>query len=273
MEALVSMAWLSNNLNQKDLVLLEASLHPVSDASDSEDSSLSIPNARFFDIKHVFSDKDSAFPNTLPSEAYFEEVSQQLGINSTSTIVVFDRLGVFSSPRVRWMFQSMGHKNIAVLDGGLAAWKQQGLPLEIIQEPSWEKGDFKAKFDVKNIKYYREILKNTNEKRFTIVDARAENRFKGIAPEPRKNLKSGQIPGAKNIPYTAVLKDGFYKDKKELMRLFSEKISDEEALVFSCGSGITACIVMLACEISFKKNNCVYDGSWTEWATMQKLFT
>lgn len=272
MKALVSVGWLSDNLDRKDLVLLEASLHPVPLEQNNEGVSLSIPNTRFFDIKNCFSDTDSVFPNTLPSEAVFEVACQQLGIDSTSQIVVFDRGGIFSSPRVRWMFLAMGHKNVTVLDGGLSAWKKQGFPLEKPKKSAWKNGDFKANFDTKYIKYYKDVIKNLSDDKFTVVDARSEGRFKGIAPEPRKNLKSGQIPGAKNIPYTAVLKNGFYKDKKELMRLFSEKISAQEALVFSCGSGITACIVMLACEISFKKHNCVYDGSWTEWATLQGLF-
>jgi thiosulfate/3-mercaptopyruvate sulfurtransferase len=272
MEALVSVGWLSDNLDRKDLVLLEASLHPVPLEQDIEGASLSIPNTRFFDIKNCFSDTDSVFPNTLPSEAVFEVACQQLGIGSTSQIVVFDRGGIFSSPRVRWMFLAMGHKNIAVLDGGLRTWKKQGFPLEKLKKPAWKNGDFKANFDTKYIKYYKDIIKNLNDEKFTVVDARSVGRFKGIAPEPRNTLQSGQIPDALNIPYTAVLKDGFFKNKTELQQLFNQKITDNKELVFSCGSGITACIVMLACEISFKKHNCVYDGSWTEWATLRGLF-
>lgn len=108
-------------------------------------------------------------------------------------------------------------------------------------------------------------------KSFNVIDARSEGRFKGIEKEPRINLKSGHIPNSINIPYTDVLDNGKFKNQIELRKIFDNKFTASKDLVFSCGSGLTACIVMLASELAFKKSRFIYDGSLTEWAELQNL--
>ncbi|RXG31914.1 sulfurtransferase [Leeuwenhoekiella marinoflava] len=267
---IVSAAWLHAHLDDENLIILDASLAQTATGKSAAGSSETIPNARYFDLKQVFSDASSAFPNTLPVPAVFEEEVRKLGIDADSMLVIFDAMGVYSSPRVWWLFQCMGHQNSAVLDGGLPEWKQQGFAVASEHIKHWEVGDFKAKYNPELLATYEEVLANTLDKSFTVVDARSAGRFNGTTPEPRKHLKSGSIPNSINIPYETVLVDGKFKSKEVLQELFKQT-TDTENLVFSCGSGLTACIVMLAAIRAGKSSKRVYDGSWTEWAELQNL--
>lgn len=269
---IVSAEWLSNNLNDPNLIILDTS--PKSNVSGETTAyeGLQIPNSRNVDLKEHFSDKAAQFPNTVPSAEQFEAECRKLGINKNSNIVVYDNLGVYTSPRVWWLFKIMGHENIVVLDGGLPEWVTQGfatIPRE--ENTTYEQGDFEAKLHPEFVKTYEEILENTETNNFVVVDARSAGRFAGTAPEPRKGLKSGSIPNSVNIPYQDVLENGKFKSVEELKALFAEKIGDADNLTFSCGSGLTACIIMLANELSVNKGIAVYDGSWTEWAELQGL--
>jgi thiosulfate/3-mercaptopyruvate sulfurtransferase len=268
---IVSIEWLTEHLTDEDLILLDASLPSTAEGKYSEHDLKTIPGARFFDLKESFSDKRSPFPNTLPSEEQFEIESRKLGINTTSKIVVFDNLGIYSSPRVWWMFKVMGHDNVFVLNSGLPEWIKKGLPTASREAKRFEPGDFKASFQKPFLISYQEVLDNINIQSFTIIDARSEGRFNGTEKEPRKNLKSGHISDSINIPYTDVLDNGKFKNEQELREIFEKKCTDEKELVFSCGSGLTACIVMLASDLAFKKSLKIYDGSWTEWAEIQNL--
>ena len=271
MNELVSIEWLSENLNNKDLILLDASLQSTSNEKQSKYHLKTIPGASFFDLKGTFSNKNSSFPNTLPSEANFEIECQKLGINKNSNIVVFDNLGIYSSPRVWWMFKIMGHEKICVLDGGIPEWRNKKHTVKNRNNEIYKLGDFKANLQKQFIKPYQDVLENLKSKSFNIIDARSEGRFKGIEKEPRINLKSGHIPNSINIPYKDVLDNGKFKNQIELKQIFDNKCTDSKDLVFSCGSGLTACIVMLASELAFKKSRFIYDGSWTEWAELQNL--
>ncbi|MBT8292564.1 MAG: sulfurtransferase [Eudoraea sp.] len=271
MKELVSIGWLSENLGKKELILLDASLDMTAHGKYSEYNDLTIPNAKYFDLKRNFSDRRSDLPNTLPPKEQFEIECQKLGINRTSEIVVFDNLGIYSSPRVWWMFKIMGQKNVSVLDGGLPEWMKKGLKTEKRKKQIYELGNFEASFTENFIVKYCDIQKNIENRTFTLIDARSEGRFNGTEEEPRKQLKSGHIKGSINIPFEEVLNNGKYKSKAELKRLFNDKCNIENNLVFSCGSGLTACILLLASEIAFKKSKYVYDGSWTEWAEKNNL--
>lgn len=273
MKELVSIEWLTENLNKKDLILLDASLDKTVDGKNSEHNNLTIPSARLFNLKEKFSDKNSGLPNTMPSAEQFELECQKLGINQSSEIVVFDNLGIYSSPRAWWMFKVMGHDKVSVLNGGLTEWIEAGLKTEIRSKRNYELGNFTANLNEEYVVGYTAIKRNTEKPSFKIIDARSEGRFNGIDKEPRKELKSGHIKGSINIPFADVLFNGKYKSKKELRKLFDNKCDIDEKLVFSCGSGLTACIVLLACEIAFKKSRFVYDGSWTEWAEKNNLKT
>lgn len=270
---IVSAEWLKNNFTRDEIVILDSSPHTTINGNVSPYSKLCIPNSRVFEIKENFIDKQSKFPNTIPSALQFEQACQTLGINANSEIVVYDNLGIYTSPRVWWLFKVMGHKNIKVLDGGLVEWINQGY--ETINKENlgqdYTVGNFKSDFQAEYLINYEDVVDNLESKKFLIVDARSKGRFDGTEPEPRKYLKSGSITNSVNIPYTKLLENGMFKSKKELSKIFNTQINNDSKLVFSCGSGMTACIVMLASEIAFRKSSYLYDGSWTEYAEMRNL--
>lgn len=268
---IVSIDWLKDNLNHPNLIILDASLKNKP-TKTLEITDLQIPKTRYFDIKKVFSDQNSRFPNMLPSSAQFEREAQNLGINTDSLIVIYDKQGIYTSPRVWWMFKTMGHGRVAVLDGGLPAWYNAGFETENTQAHHYSKGDFEAKFDIKQVKDIDFVRTNIDENKVKIIDARSSGRFNGTAPEPRKGLPSGNIPNSLNLPFTEVLSDGHFKSKEDLTIIFGGLPTENQPLVFSCGSGITACILYLASEIVHENSSqkAIYDGSWTEWATVMR---
>ncbi len=269
MNPLVSVNWLSQNLNAPNLVVLDVSLESNIANIKVEFPGIQIKGARYFDLKRKFSDLESRLPNTLPNPKYFSLASRNLGINNNSTIVVYDNIGIYASPRVWWMFKSMGHKNIAVLDGGLPSWKNKKYPTESIQNRVFPEGDFKAKFNPNLLKKAFNILENIKSKEAILVDARSNERFCGLIPETRKNLKSGHIPNAINLPFLEVLKDGKFLSTNEIYAIFKKLKIDKRSKIFTCGSGLTACILILASTLISKDNHFLYDGSWSEWGQLE----
>ncbi|MFK8037654.1 MAG: sulfurtransferase [Crocinitomicaceae bacterium] len=269
---IVSAEWLNNNLNESKLIILDASIY----ADRSENfiiDQISIPNAILFDLRKDFIDDTSKFPNTIPSAEKFEKNCQKLGINKESTIITYDNRGVFTSPRAWWLFKSMGHESVYVLNGGLPAWRKEDFQLSNLKTKGNIEGDFKVQYQRGNIQKYKDMLAISENNSYCIIDARSEDRFNGVEAEPRPALKSGHIKNSGNLPYSKVLKNGFYRTKEELTILFSKLDVENKKLVFSCGSGITACIILLAAELVLDNEKSIYDGSWTEWATNQQLFT
>ena len=160
----------------------------------------------------------------------------------------------------------MGHREVAVLDGGLPAWKEAGLDCEAFaQKQEFPKGDFVANFQKGNIKNAEEILQNIAEKSALVLDARSSGRFMGTAPEPRANLRGGHIPNSKSLPFTEVLSEGKFLPKEKIRTIFEKLNPNNQALIFTCGSGLTACITLLANELVADNEKSVYDGSWSEW--------
>lgn len=266
-KTIVSVKWLHKNLNDPDLIILDASQTKTIINTTSKFQGLQIKNARFFDIKNSFSKNDTDLPNMLQDPTDFEQACRKLGINKSSKIVVYDNLGIYTSPRVWWLFKTMGHTNIAILNGGLPAWNQEGFELEPITKSTYKLGDFEAIFHPALVKDIEAIKTNLTTKINLVIDARSEGRFNGTAPDPRPDLKSGHIPNSINLPYTAVLENGKFKQKETLNTIFSNLQIDDNPLIFTCGSGITACILMLASELVSNNPKAVYDGSWTEWAS------
>lgn len=263
---LVSVDWLHQNLEADNLVLLDATIPKV--GGNGKLNSEYIPKSVFFDITKNFSDVEAQFPNTLPSLKQFETEAQKLGINTISAIVVYDQHGIYSSARAWWLFKYFGHTNVAVLDGGLPQWILKGFQTTDSYFEKNNKGDFKALLnsnlftDFDGVKYYSES-KNTQ-----IIDARSSKRFTGEIPEPRNGLRSGTIPNSINLPFTDLLSRHKLKSKEELNLIFKSLFNPEDNLIFSCGSGITACNLALAVTVSGYKNLKVYDGSWTEYGTL-----
>jgi thiosulfate/3-mercaptopyruvate sulfurtransferase len=259
-----STQWLKANLNREDLIILDASLKAKKEREEQ------IPGARFFDLVGKFSDKSSKFPNTMVGEAQFQEGARDLGINQDSTLLIYDNVGVYSAPRVWFMFRSMGFNEVYVLDGGLPAWKEDGMPIESLDESEYPKGDMKAHADANAFKTFEDVQANIDSNLYQVLDARSSGRYDGTSPEPRAELQSGHIPGSKCLPFTEVLEGGKFKTKSELQLVFDET----QPMMFSCGSGLTACITLLAAEIAHEDvEKVVFDGSWTEWATRNNLLT
>lgn len=266
---LVSSDWLLNNLSDPNLVILDASQQDNKAGLVTDSQNYQIVGARVIDIKNNFSDTKSPFPNTLLASKEFEIQCRRLGISKTSKLVVYDNLGIYTSPRVWWMFKAMGFNNIAVLNGGLPTWISKGNPIELSEKGLTYEGDFEAKCPTQYVRDYQNVKANIQSEEELLIDARSADRFNGIAPEPRKGLRSGHIPKSINLPYTVVLRNGAYKSAEELKEVLQPITESNRPLIFSCGSGVTACIVLLACElINLKNTKAVYDGSWTEWAQL-----
>lgn len=270
---IISTNYLAKHLENKNLVLLDSSPNKTISNLSSEYQNLAIPGARVFDLKEKFSDKTSKFPNTIPSKEQFEKACRLMGINADSEIQVYDNLGIYTSPRVWWLFNVMGHNNVKVLNGGLPKWINDNN--QVVQKSSlkadYDLGDFRSEFKEECLVSYDDIIENLDSNNFLIVDARSAGRFNGTEPEPRKHIMSGSIPNSVNIPYKTVLENGKFKTTEALTKIFNSKLPKNKKLVFSCGSGITACIVMLAYELIGGKGKFLYDGSWTEYAELRNI--
>ncbi|WP_405566554.1 sulfurtransferase [Polaribacter sp. Asnod6-C07] len=268
----VSSEWLFNHLEDKNLIVLDATLPKVTALKKEViQEKYQIKNAVFFDIKKVFSDVNAPFPNTVLSAKEFEHKAQNLGIYKDSCIVVYDDLGIYSSPRVWWLFQLMGFTNIAVLDGGFPDWVSKEYAIEKPKEKQRDKGDFTANFKPEKLKYTNDVLEAINNKNQLIADARSKGRFYATAPEPREDVKGGHIPNSVSLPFNDILTGGKLKSEKELKLIFKKINSENKELIFSCGTGITASVLALGAEIAGYKNCAVYDGSWTEWGSTNNL--
>lgn len=261
-EPVVSALWLYNNLQDSDLIVLDASPK----TADPNFDYTGIAGFRHFDLKNEFSDTSSELPNTLPSPEQFQNSCKNLGISNSSKIVIYDNVGIYLSPRVWWMFKIMGHQNVAVLNGGLPEWRRLGYKTVHFEDNIIIPGDFEAKFKSEMVKDYSFVSSNVALQESVVIDARSAGRFEGKTPEPREGLPSGHIPRSLNLPYTQVLEGGKFKSHENLSEIFNNLITDEKPLIFSCGSGVTACIILLASEFVLKNDKSVYDGSWTEWA-------
>ena len=206
---LVSVEWLNHHLNDKDLLIFDASMNKVTTV-ENDIEKLQIPNAQFFDIKYIFSNTNAPFPNTIPLENQFSTEAQNLGVDSNSKIVVYDDKGIYSSARVWYLFKAFGFDNIAVLDGGLPEWKLANYPLELKTTEIITNGNFIASYHSERFKFFEDIQNSTNNKGHLIIDARSNGRFNSISPEPRKGLRSGSIPNSINLPFQDVLDNGKY---------------------------------------------------------------
>lgn len=265
---LVSVQWLHNNINHPALLLLDASwfMPMLKREGKAEWREKTIPGAQYFDFDKTICDPDSDLPHMMPTAAHFEKSVRALGINNNSALVVFDRLGIFSSPRVWWMFKSMGFNNIAVLDGGLNSWIEAGFDTAQGKRDNGIKaGNFSARYQADLICDSASLLTAIDDEGSQIIDARAEDRFLGKAPEPRAELRSGHMPNAKNLPFSALIENGKMRDNKQLSALYATLLDKQQQAIFSCGSGVTACVLALGATLCGYQKLTVYDGSWTEW--------
>jgi thiosulfate/3-mercaptopyruvate sulfurtransferase len=264
LSALISTDQALKLINEDNAIVLDATIDKVNEKMDNSKMSL-IPNSQFFDIEGVFSDHMSGFPHTMVSPEHFSKEAKKLGINQDSTVIVYDRWGVYSSPRAWWLFRYMGLEKVYVLNGGEPAWKAAGLPIVDDYSSPEEQGNFKAKPNYEWFISKEELVERLGDDDFTITDARSSGRFHGTAPEPREGLRSGHIPGSKNLPFDQVLDGINYQDDMELQRLYDGKIDSGKQNIFTCGSGISAAIIALGAYELGNDYVTIYDGSWSEW--------
>jgi thiosulfate/3-mercaptopyruvate sulfurtransferase len=252
---IVSAKWLNEHSKDSNLIILEARLDP-NQIRDTQ-----IVGSRLFDIKNTFSDTSNPLPNTFPSAVQFTAECQKLGINNDSFIVVYDTTGIYSSPRVWWMFNAMGFSNIAVLDGGFPEWIKQGYPTQESKISTYPRGDFEANLQPDLIKNKEQILENIDSKEAVLLDARSSERFHGTIEETRVGIRNGHIPGSRNVPFESLLENGKYKSAAKLSAAFN---LNGKPLYFTCGSEINVFILLHANEIISKDLKSVYDGSRIE---------
>ena len=262
--SLVSVQWLKAHLKAKNLIVFDATIN-----KSLEPTSTRIPFARFFDIKQNFSDVCATFPSTLPSVEQFQNEARALGVNKDSIIVIYDDKGIYSSARAWWLFKVFGFNNVAVLDGGLPEWKIQNFKVDHYSVEVYSKGNFEAYLHPELMTDFEGVKEFSQDSESLIIDARSKDRFNCEIDEPRAGLRRGTIPNSKNLPFTSLFNGNTLKSKAELSAIFNTLVaSDKINLVFSCGSGITACIIALAATQCNYKNLIVYDGSWTEYGTL-----
>jgi len=261
-DPMVSVEWLANNIDQSNILVVDATWSMPGNQDPHIGSYI---NGVGFDIDQI-ADTNSSFAHTLPSPEHFEREVRKLGVHSDTHIVCYDRHGLFSSPRVWWMFRVMGHEKVNVLDGGFPAWIAAGCTTTSDYRTP-EKGDFKAQFQSALLKKTSDIHNALN--RNQILDARPKGRFDGTAPEPRIGLSSGHMPGATSVPFSELkTSDGFLKNAVALRHIFDARQTDLNApIVSTCGSGITACGIAISLARLGAWDVAVYDGSWTEWAS------
>jgi thiosulfate/3-mercaptopyruvate sulfurtransferase len=265
--SLISIHELKNNLSAENLILLDASMKPVGvTAAPTPETPVYIPGSLRFDFDHEICDHNTSLPHMMPSADFFTDEMQKLGINRDSVIVVYDNVGIYASPRAWWMFRAMGHAQVAVLDGGLPAWIAAGFETtRQLKEKPVQRGNFIAHPVTGAFVNADDVMQALNDPGFSVMDARSQSRFKGLEPEPREGVRRGHMPNAVNIPYANVLENGMLKSSSNLGSIFQDY--KNKKMIFSCGTGVTACILALAAEQLGYQDFSVYDGSWTEWGS------
>lgn len=265
---IVETDWLAERLDAPDIVVVDASLHlPITGRNaKAEYLAEHIPGALFFDIDDI-ADEKSQLPHMLPSTVKFASRVKRMGIGDGVRVITYDTVGLYSAARAWWMFRSMGHNDVAVLNGGLKKWKAEGRPAEDGEPPRRTPRHFSPRFHgelIRDVKEMRALIGNPMTQ---IVDARSAARFEGREPDPRPGLRPGHIPSSRNVPYASLLNaDGTLKSEPELRAVFAAAGVDiGRPVVASCGSGVTAGIVALALALLGRPDAAVYDGSWVEW--------
>jgi len=261
--ALISVGDLANIMQQKPVTLVRALMDdPVSKTPDARNAMV-LPASVDIDLDGDGSDHTTGFPHSMPSADALAIYLGNQGITANTPIAVYDTRGMYSAPRVWWMLKAIGHQDVYILDGGQPAWENAGLPIS--EQQQYGKLTYQATPRPGWFANSSAVLQALNTEA-QLVDARSALRFKGEVPEPRQGVRSGHMPGAYNVPFDTLLKNGHFFAKEELKKVFEQaNINLDRPIICTCGSGVTACIVGVAALMCGATQVSIYDGSWSEW--------
>lgn len=267
-DPLVSTEWLAAHMGDANVKILDASFKLPGVLPLPKDDYLAahLPGAVFFDVDAV-SDHSNPLPHMFPSAEQFGRDVGNLGIGNSDTVVLYDAGGWVAAPRAWWMFLSYGHGNVRILNGGLKKWRAEGRRVES-GEVKPKPATFKASYDSNRVRSMQQLIANVESRKEQVIDARAADRFEGRAPEPRPGIRSGHIPGARNVPYNLLFDaaTGEMKPLEELRAAFANAgVKLDAPIVTSCGSGVSAGVLTLALYRLGITDTALYDGSWSEW--------
>ena len=270
---LVSTDWLDVHLRDPDIRILDASwyLPAMNRDAQAEYAAGHIPGARFFDIDEI-SDHRSQMPHMVPPVEKFMSRMRAMGVGDGHQVVVYDGAGLFSAARVWWLFRLMGKTDVAVLDGGLPKWVDEGREMSDMP-PVIRDRHMTVSRQNQLVRDVTQVAQASKLGNHTIIDARAAERFRGDAAEPREGLRAGHIPGSRNVPFGNLLNpNGTMKPAADLQKAFANAGADlTKPVITTCGSGVTAAVLSLALERIGKTDHSLYDGSWSEWGMYDDL--
>jgi len=267
-DPLVSTDWLAEHLTDPDVQVVDATWFMPAEGKLGRASFEAghIPGAVFFDIDEI-ADDATDLPHMLPTPEAFAAAAGELGLRREATIVVYDAQGLFSAPRVWWTLRVMGFPKVFVLDGGLPKWRADGHPVTDGPGAPVAADDLPSAFQSELVRNLNDVSGLLQSRAAQIVDARPAGRFRGEAPEPRAGLRSGHMPGARNVPWNGLIDtDGTMKSAADIRAAFQDAAVDlARPIVTTCGSGVSASLLALALARLGREDVAVYDGSWTEW--------
>ncbi|MDP6343573.1 MAG: 3-mercaptopyruvate sulfurtransferase [Alphaproteobacteria bacterium] len=266
---ILSTDWLADHLDQPEIKVLDGSFYlPAENRdADAEYRAGHIPGAGRFDIDVVCAPGQS-LPHMFPSAEQFADAVGAMGIGNDDTVITYDGGKLTGACRVWWMFRAFGHDKVAVLDGGFGKWRAEDRPVSAEPVAS-EPATFEATYDAAMVRSVEQMLALIEAGPEQILDARAAGRFDGSTPEPRAGLRSGHMPGAHNLPYDQLLREnGTLRPAAELRALFEGAGIDlGRPVVTSCGSGVSAAVLLLGLRVLGHDQGTLYDGSWSEWGS------
>ncbi|MBV7405173.1 3-mercaptopyruvate sulfurtransferase [Enterobacter sp. ENT03] len=270
----VAADWLIEHSDDPEIQIIDARMAPAGQEHlrdmNAEYRAGHLPGAVFFDIE-ALSDHTTPLPHMLPRAEAFAVAMRELGVDGQKHMVVYDEGNLFSAPRAWWMLKAFGVETVSILAGGLAGWQRAGLPLQE-GDVTLPESDFEATFDADRVKRLTDVLLVSHERTAQLVDARPAARFNAEADEPRPGLRRGHIPGALNVPWPDLVVEGELKTTDELKEIFERQGVDiTRPIIASCGSGVTAAVVILALATLGANDVKLYDGSWSEWGARDDL--
>jgi thiosulfate/3-mercaptopyruvate sulfurtransferase len=267
--ALVSTDWLTAHLGKPGLAVLDASYHLPAAARDAaaEFAAGHIPGARFLGLASLF-DAASPVPYAFPTPAQLAERLASLGVGPDDAIILYDDSAIRTAARAWFVLTASGWRgDVAILDGGLAKWRAEGRALEG-GAPTVTPAAPATLSPPARVRNKAEMLANLDTRAAQVLDARSADRVYGTGVDPVHGGPNGRIPGALGLPFTAVLNaDGTYKPPAELRAAFMGAGLDlSQPITATCGSGVTASVLLFALHLIGVDGAALYDGSWSEWS-------